>query len=55
MSSMEVRVCDVYDEKKLKIDTREDGENYAVCSKYLCGIANSFRVCVGCCVACANK
>ena len=27
MSSKEVRVCDVYEEQKLKIDTKEDGEN----------------------------
>lgn len=27
MSSKEVKVCDVYDEKKLKIDTKDDGED----------------------------
>ena len=35
MSSVEVKVCDVYDAEKLKIDTREDGENWHVVQQYV--------------------
>lgn len=41
MSSKEVRVCDVYEEQKLKIDTKEDGEN---CMRTLLQRFNLHRV-----------